>query len=67
MNFFNNSPFAPLLKTVLFTIFCIGFLFGVVAFACHIAEKKATENAKIWEVAKTYPNPYQYYNMHRIN
>lgn len=67
MKLFKNSDFAPLLKTVLFTILSIAFLFGVVAFACKISEHKAVENAKVWEVAKTYPNPYLYYNLHRIN
>jgi hypothetical protein len=67
MKLFNDSPFAPLLKTVLFTVLSIAFLFGVVAFACKVSEKKDAQNAKIWEVAKTYPNPYQYYNLHRIN
>jgi hypothetical protein len=66
MKLFNDSPFAPLLKTALFTILSIAFLFGVVAAACKIAEHEQAENAKIWEVAKTYPNPYQYYNLHRI-
>lgn len=66
MKTFNDSPFAPLLKTLFFTLFSIAFLFGVVAFACKIAEQQEAENAKIWEVAKKNPNPYQYYNLHRI-
>ena len=64
--YLNDSDFAPLLKTLFFTLISIGFLFGLVAFACKISEHEAIENAKIWEVAKTYPNPYQYYNLHRI-